>query len=81
MKLFGKTNTIITGVDTKEVKGCEVWVVMWKSRYGSYYGNYEQKAKAFLNEESAKIFAESLKEAQKLLQYTEDLCITIVKQN
>ena len=41
----------------------------------------EQKDKAFLNEESAKIFAESLREAQKQLQYTEDLCITIVKQD
>ena len=81
MKLFGKTNTIITGVNTKEVEGCEVWLVMWKGRYGSYFEEYGQKAKAFLNEESAKIFAESLKEAQKLLQYTEDLGITIVKQN
>ena len=81
MKLFGKTNTIITGVNTKEVEGCEVWLVMWQGRYGSYHDQHEQKAKAFLNEESAKIFAESLKEAQKLLQYTEDLCITIVKQD
>ena len=81
MKLIEKINTIVTGVRTKEVKGCEVWLVMWKGRYGSYNQQCEQKAKAFLNEESAKIFAESLKEAQKLLQYTEDLCITIVKQN
>ena len=54
---------------------------MWQGRYGPYHDQHEQKAKAFLNEESAKIFAESLREAQKLLQYTEDLCITIVKQN
>ena len=81
MNLIEKINTIITGVNTKEVKGCEVWIVMWQGRYGSYSTQVEQKAKAFLNEESAKIFAESLREAQKLLQYTEDLCITIVKQN
>ena len=81
MKLFGKTNTIVTGVNTKEVKGCEVWLVMWQGRYGSYFDQHEQKAKTFLNEESAKIFAESLREAQKHLQYTEDLCITIVKQD
>ena len=81
MKLIEKINTIITGVHTKEVKGCEVWVVMWRGRYGIFHDEYKQKAKAFLNEESAKIFAESLREAQKLLQYTEDLCITIVKQD
>lgn len=81
MKLIEKIKTIITDVHTKEVKGCEVWLVMWQGRYGSYDDQHEQKAKAFLNEESAKIFAKSLREAQKLLQYTEDLCITIVKQN
>ena len=54
---------------------------MWQGRYGSYFDQHEQKAKTFLNEESAKIFAESLREAQKQLQYTEDLCITIVKQD
>ncbi len=81
MKLIEKINTIITDIHTKEVKGCEVCLVMWQGRYGSYFDQHEQKTKAFLNEESAKIFAESLREAQKQLQYTEDLCITIVKQN
>lgn len=79
-KIFKKTNTVIDSYNTHEAPGAEVWVVSWDARWGEYSGNKERKAKAFLNREDAVIFNNSLIEAKKLLQYTENLNIKIKKQ-
>jgi len=66
--------------ETKKVECAEVWVVSWDARYGSYSGNSKRVAKAFLNEADARTFAQSLKKAKDLLQYTECIHIDISKQ-
>lgn len=80
MKLFKKKETVVTGYEKEEVDGAEVWMVSWCARYGEYSGNYRRVAKAFLSEKSARDFANSLMEAKKLLQYTENIGIKIEKQ-
>lgn len=80
MKLFKKKEAVITGYEKEIVEGAEVWMVSWDARYGEYSGNYRRVAKAFLDEKSARDFAESLMAAKRLLQYTENIGIKIEKQ-
>lgn len=65
---------------TKEVEGCYVWMVQWNARYGSFHRDYNRVSKAFLSEEDATSFVNSLRESQRLLQYEEDIEITLTKQ-
>lgn len=80
LKFTKKKETVIESYNTKEVEGAEVWIVSWKARHGEYSSNFRRVAKAFLSEKSARDFAESLMEAKKLLQYTEDIDIRLEKQ-
>lgn len=75
-----KKENIITDVNTQEVEGAEVWVVTWQRRWGDFSTHVEMVAKAFLREQDAKTFADSLREAKKLLQDTDDIHINIEKQ-
>ena len=80
MSVVEKIHNIITGYQKKEVKGFEAWTVSWRARNGSYPSDYKLVAKTFLNKEDAETFVESLKEAKRLLQYTEYTGIEIKKQ-
>lgn len=80
MRVIEKIHSIITGYQKKEVKGFEAWTVTWYARYGEYSDSWSKKAKVFVDEGAAEIFAKSLQEAQKVLQYTEDIHIRIEKQ-
>lgn len=66
--------------ETKKVECAKVWMVFWDARYGSYKGDLERVSKAFLNENDAKVFAQSLKDAKRLLQIKENLRIDIIEQ-
>lgn len=84
MKFIAKLNKLIRPHKVKEiveeVDGANVWVVSWDARYGDYSGDTKRVAKAFLNEDDANQFKESLEMAQKLLQNTNNLRIEIEKQ-
>lgn len=84
MKFIKKLNNLIRPHRVKEiveqVEGAHVWVVSWDARWGDYSTDTKRVAKAFLNEDDANQFAESLKLAQKLLQNTNGLRINIEKQ-
>lgn len=84
MKFIKKLNNLIRPSKVKEiveqVEGAHVWVVSWNARYGEYSGDTKRVAKAFLDENDANQFAESLELAQKLLQNTNSLRIKIEKQ-
>jgi hypothetical protein len=66
--------------ETREVECAKVWMVSWDARYRSFHGDWKKVSKAFLNENDAQAFAQSLKDAQKLLQYKEHLGIKIEEQ-
>lgn len=84
MKIIEKLNNLIRPHKVKEiveqVPGAHVWVVTWEARWGDYYGETKRVAKAFLNEDDANQFAESLEMAHGLLQNTNSLRIKIDKQ-
>lgn len=85
MKFISKLNNLIRPHRVKEiveqVDGAHIWIVSWEARYGDYAHDRKQVAKAFLNEDDANQFAESLEMAQELLQNTNRLRIKIEKQS
>lgn len=84
MEFIKKINNLIRPHKVKEiieeVDGAHVWVVSWNARWGDYSTDVKRVAKAFLNEDDANQFAESLEMAQELLQNTNKLYINIEKQ-
>ena len=84
MKIIHKLNSLIRPHRVKEiveqVDGAHVWIVSWDARWGDYSGDTNRVAKAFLDEDDANQFAESLKMAHELLQNTNNLRIKIEKQ-
>ena len=84
MEFIKKLNSLIRPHKVKEiieeVDGAHVWVVSWNARWGDYSTDVKRVAKAFLNEDDANQFAESLEMAHKLLQNTNSLRIKIEKQ-
>lgn len=84
MSFIKKINSLIRPHKVKEiveeVDGAHVWVVSWEARWGDYSGDTNRVAKAFLNEDDANQFAESLEMAHELLQNTNNLRIKIEKQ-
>lgn len=81
MKFISKINSLFSFRKEKDAEGAEVWLVSWNARYGEYSGEKQRVAKAFLLEEDAIAFAESLKQAHKLLQNTNDIHIEITRQD
>jgi hypothetical protein len=83
MKFISKINALFKVQKIKDAPGAEVWIVSWDTVY-SYFSMFEKGkriAKAFLMKEDAEAFAQSLRDAQKLLQNTNDINITIEKQS
>ena len=84
MEFIKKLNSLIRPHKVKEiieeVDGAHVWVVSWNARSGDYSTDVKRVAKAFLNEDDANQFAESLEMAQELLQNTNNLRIKVEKQ-
>lgn len=82
MKFISKINTLFKVQKIKEVDGVEVWIVSWNTvvSYCSLFEKGQRVAKAFLMQEDAEAFAQSLRDAQILLQNTNDINITIKKQ-
>lgn len=84
MKIIEKLNNLIRPSKVKEiveqVPGAHVWVVSWDARWGDYSHDTKRVAKAFLNEDDANQFAESLEMSQQLLQNTNSIHIKVEKQ-
>ena len=80
MNFISKLNTLFRVEKVKEVEGAHLWIVSWDSRTGDYSSDIKRVAKAFLLEKDANQFAESLEQAQNLLQNTNRLRIKVEKQ-
>ena len=84
MNFMAKLNKLVRPHKVKEiveeVDGAHVWIVSWEARFGDYSQDKKRVAKAFLNEDDANQFAESLEMANELLQNTNSLRIKVEKQ-
>lgn len=69
-----------SAADKVNEKDIDLWYVRWNARYGHYSAEFNPIVKAFPNEEDAKKFAEILKGAARLLQYTESIDIRVTKE-
>ena len=86
MNYIGKINKLFSIKVNKEVEGAEVWLLTWVSyvnKYSFIIGDDTDtvvRAKAFLNENDAKKYADSLEKANELLENNTRLRINIEKQ-
>lgn len=80
MSFKSKLEKLFKLQEVREVNGAEVYIVSWRARYGEFNSDTKRVAKAFLNRDDAKQFAESLENAHKLLQNTNSINIQIEKQ-
>lgn len=80
MKFISKINSIFGVKKVKNVQGAEIYTVSWMSRFGDYSSDTNRVYKAFLTKEDAEEFAQSLRDAHKLLRNTNSIKITITKQ-
>jgi hypothetical protein len=80
MNFKSKLEKLFNLQHVKDAPGSEVYLVSWTARYGEYYYDTKRVAQAFFSHDDAKQFAKSLEEAQKLLQNTNSISVTITKQ-
>lgn len=81
MNYIKKLIQMVNVVPIKEVEGAEVYVVSWRARWGEYRGETTKVFKAFLSEDDANEFKESLIAAHKLLQNTTSIDAKVEKQS
>lgn len=64
----------------QNLEAVELWSVRWDARYGSWNHDWKPVMEVFTNKADAEVFARELKNAQKILRYTEDLRIKVTKE-
>lgn len=79
MKISFKWLTVPFTNKTKEVKSVQYWKVCWQSRYDSYSWGTSPEMEVFLSKEEAERFAESLRNAFKLIRHTSGNQVTVKK--
>lgn len=77
--MFFKKIFIPNGQKT-EITAIEQWSVRWYSRYGEYSTDVRQECEFFISEDEAKLFAEQLKQAFKLVKCTSNNIVKIIKE-
>lgn len=84
MKFIKKLNPLFRINEVKEAEAAEVFMVYWhivtSTPSGSFWDKGRQVSKAFLLEEDAKAFADSLKRANNLLQNENNIEVEIIRQ-
>ncbi len=74
-QLFFRSKTLTSVIQV------ETWEVRWVGRHDAISYAVEMQVKVFISEPEAQEFVAALKEAQKLLNYTEDIRIRLTKGN
>lgn len=64
---------------TRETDAVQLWEVRWTSRYGEYHYCTKPEMEAFTSPEAADEFAESLRNAFKLIRHTDGTKVTVRK--
>lgn len=77
MNIFKKI--LVPSNEKLELTVYEKWSVRWTGRYGEYCGDTRTECEIFTSEEDAKIFAQILKDAFKLIRHIGDHTISIEK--
>jgi len=75
-----KKTTVPKTNETKEVDAVQLWIVKWLSRYDQYSSSTKTEFEAFTDENKANEFAQSLRNAFKLIRHTSDTNVIVYKQ-
>jgi len=70
MRLFFKKTAVPVLNEVREVETVQLWQVTWYSRRGRWDSDIEKEYEVFTSEEAANDFAQSLRNAFKLLRFT-----------
>ena len=79
MKLWFKKTEVPVSNETEIVDTVQLWEVRWYSRNGVYSQDTKPEIECFINEEDAKKFAQSLRNAFKLIRHTSGTKVEVVK--
>jgi len=63
----------------KDVIAADLWIVSWRSRYGEYSSDIKKEYIAFTVKKDAEGFAQSLRDAFKLLKHTSGNIVNLEK--
>ena len=78
MILF-KKRLVIPSTEKIEIEAVESWSVRWFSRYGSYSGDIREEVEVFINKDEAALFAQSLRDAFKLIRQENKIEVRLIK--
>jgi hypothetical protein len=70
-------NYLVPGTEPKQLEGVQLWYVRWYGRKDKYSSGLVKHVEAFPNQEHADIFADSLREAFKLIRNYDHNTVTI----
>lgn len=69
MSFFQRKQIQIPSGSTQQIEAVRSWSVRWKSRYTEFSDGFKDETEVFVDEELANNFADSLRQAFKLLRY------------
>lgn len=70
MSIFKRKTVAVPTGETKTCEAADLWEVRWEGRNGPFSHDTFPTVEVFFTEESAKEFAERLRDAYKLLKIT-----------
>lgn len=68
--MWFKKLTIPKTNETKQIDAVQLWEVRWMSRYGEFSSDTRPEVEVFTSEADAIVFAESLRNAYRLIRHT-----------
>lgn len=74
---FKKKKIVPKSNETEHIEAVKLWYVSWVSRHGRFFDDTSKEIEAFPREEDANRFAESLRNAFKLIRHTSDTRVQI----
>lgn len=79
MNIFIRSLIVPRSNETKTIDVAQLWDVRWNSRHGEYSGDIRPQLECFTSEEAADAFAESLRNAFKLIRTTSGNNVFVTK--
>lgn len=81
LKIWFKKLTVPTTNDVEEIDTVQTWQVRWLSRHDKWHDSLRPELEVFLSEEAANLFAESLRNAYKLVRNTHEVKFIEIKKS
>lgn len=77
MKFSLKSILVPAANETREVDAVQLWEVRWTSRHGAFHADIRPQVEAFPTRDEADFFAESLRNAFKVIRHTDGNYVSV----